>query len=100
MAGDDTIAYASAAALAELYRKRDLSPVEAAKLLFARIDASAAQAQRVLHRRSRRRACRGERFRGALAPWCAAVVRLDGVPVDDQGPDADARVPDPARLAS
>ncbi|MFZ3235914.1 MAG: amidase [Stellaceae bacterium] len=38
MAGDDTIAYASATALAKLYRKRDLSPVEAAKLLFDRID--------------------------------------------------------------
>ncbi len=39
MADDDTIAYASAAALTELYRKRALSPVEATRLLFDRLDA-------------------------------------------------------------
>ncbi|HXC14212.1 MAG TPA: amidase [Stellaceae bacterium] len=39
MAGDDTIAYASAVSLTELYRKRSLSPVEATRLLFERLDA-------------------------------------------------------------
>ncbi len=39
MAGDDTIAYASAASLTELYRKGALSPVEATKLLLDRLDA-------------------------------------------------------------
>ena len=38
MAGDDAIAYASAAALTKLYRQRDLSPVETAALLFDRIE--------------------------------------------------------------
>ncbi|MBV8119775.1 MAG: amidase, partial [Alphaproteobacteria bacterium] len=39
MAGDDTIAFASAAALSELYRKRALSPLEATNLLLDRLDA-------------------------------------------------------------
>ena len=39
MAGDDVIAFASAAGLTELYRKRVLSPVEAARLLFDRLEA-------------------------------------------------------------
>jgi aspartyl-tRNA(Asn)/glutamyl-tRNA(Gln) amidotransferase subunit A len=39
MAGDDAIAYASAAALTERYRKRDLSPVEATNLSLDRLDA-------------------------------------------------------------
>ena len=39
MAGDDTIAYASAASLTESYRKGALSPVEAANQLFDRLDA-------------------------------------------------------------
>jgi aspartyl-tRNA(Asn)/glutamyl-tRNA(Gln) amidotransferase subunit A len=39
MAGDDAIAYASAISLMELYRKRVLSPVEVADLLFNRLDA-------------------------------------------------------------
>ncbi len=39
MAADNTIAYASAAALSELYRRRALSPVEATSLLLERLDA-------------------------------------------------------------
>jgi aspartyl-tRNA(Asn)/glutamyl-tRNA(Gln) amidotransferase subunit A len=39
MAGDDAIAFASAAALSDLYRKRELSPVEATQVLFDRLDA-------------------------------------------------------------
>jgi aspartyl-tRNA(Asn)/glutamyl-tRNA(Gln) amidotransferase subunit A len=39
MGGDDAIAYATAAALAELYRKHELSPVAAAESLFDRLAA-------------------------------------------------------------
>src|ERR1700745_2974821 len=39
MASDAEIGFASAEALADLYRKKALSPVEAAETLFARIDA-------------------------------------------------------------
>jgi aspartyl-tRNA(Asn)/glutamyl-tRNA(Gln) amidotransferase subunit A len=39
MAGDDAIAYAAAATLTELYRKRTLSPAEATRLLLERLDA-------------------------------------------------------------
>lgn len=39
MVGDDTIAYASAGSLTELYRNGALSPVEAIRLLFDRLDA-------------------------------------------------------------
>ncbi len=39
MAGDDTIAYASAVALTDLYRRRTLSPVEATGVLLDRLDA-------------------------------------------------------------
>jgi hypothetical protein len=37
MTSGSEIAFASAEALADLYRKRALSPVEAAEILFARI---------------------------------------------------------------
>ena len=39
MADDDSIAYASAASLTELYRKHKLSPVETTDHLFQRLDA-------------------------------------------------------------
>jgi aspartyl-tRNA(Asn)/glutamyl-tRNA(Gln) amidotransferase subunit A len=39
VAGDDVIAFLSAAALTELYHKRALSPVEAASVLLQRLDA-------------------------------------------------------------
>src|SRR5712671_747311 len=39
MTGGSEIAFASAEALADLYRKKALSPVEAAEILFARLDA-------------------------------------------------------------
>ena len=39
MTGGSEIAFASAEALADLYRKTALSPVEAAEILFARLDA-------------------------------------------------------------
>ena len=39
MTGGSEIAFASAEALVDLYRKTALSPVEAAEILFARLDA-------------------------------------------------------------
>jgi aspartyl-tRNA(Asn)/glutamyl-tRNA(Gln) amidotransferase subunit A len=39
MAGDDAIAYASAAELSELYRKQAMSPVETTRLLLDRLEA-------------------------------------------------------------
>ena len=101
MPRDDDIAYLSA----ERAEPRDtaqktLSPVEVTRTLLARLDALRAEAQRVLRRRSRRarwprRARPEQRWRDG-EPLGAARRRAG----DDQGSRADARVPDPARLAA
>ena len=98
MTSASDIAFASALDLVELYRTQALSPVEAAEALLDRARGAAAEAQRVLRHRPRRRAGRGARRRAALARRRAARAarRRAG---DDQGPRADARVSDPARLA-
>ena len=79
MTSASEIAFASALDLAELYRNKALSPVEAAEALFARLDAAAAEAQRVLRGRPRRRA---SPRRASEARWIAGrpLGPLDGVP--------------------
>ncbi len=80
MAGDDTIAYASAASLTESYRKGALSPVEVTRQLFDRLDALQPKLNAF---------CVVDRY-GALASARASEERwrrgeplgpLDGVPV-------------------
>jgi hypothetical protein len=85
MTSGSEIAFASAEALADLYRKKALSPVEAVEILFARTGV-AAHAQRVLHR-SRRpaaarawnsgvRTCRSARSTAPGHDWTRADARL------------------------
>jgi aspartyl-tRNA(Asn)/glutamyl-tRNA(Gln) amidotransferase subunit A len=87
MAGDD-IAYKSAQELTALYRAGTLSPVEVAEALFARLDDLQPKINAF---------CVVDRD-GALAAARASEQRWRAG--DDQGFDADARAPDPARLAS
>ena len=99
MTSDDDLAYTSAVALIESYRAGALSPVETTRMLLDRLDRVAAPAQRVLHRRPRRRIGGGAAIRRALAArrTGGAARRRAG---NGQGSDADARVSDLARLAS
>ncbi len=80
MAGDDTIAYASAVALTDLYRRRTLSPVEATGVLLDRLDALQPKLNAfcIVDRDgalAAARACEERWMRGA------PVGPLDGVPV-------------------
>ena len=92
------IAFASALELAELYRQGAVAG-RSGRGAVRPARRVAAEAQRVLRRRPRRRARGGARLGSALAGGRAArpARRRAG---DDQGPRADARVSDAARVAA
>ncbi len=80
MTTDSDIAYASAVALLDLYRKRSLSPVEATRALLDRIDALQTQLNAfcIIDRDGALGAARQSEARWQKGE---AVGRLDGVPV-------------------
>ena len=80
MASEHDIAYASAVSLLDLYRRRELSPVEATRLLFDRLDALQPKINAfcIMDRDGALAAARASEQR-----WLRGetVGRLDGVPV-------------------
>src|SRR5260370_32237715 len=80
MASDHDIAYATAASLLDLYRTRALSPVEAIRLIFDRLDALEPKINAfcVVDREGALAAARESEQRWQRGE---AMGRLDGVPV-------------------
>ena len=86
----------SACDLLELYRRRELSPVEVAEDCLARIGRwnAAVGAFCVVDHEGALAAARASEARWARGEPCGAARRRAG---DDQGHRPDARLPDPAR---